>query len=159
MGSEITVESEIGQGACFRFQLPYLASNFIEEDVKGEKPAASVRLSKDWILIVEDDLISRLYFQQILANHSAELIFAETGKEALLLFENHHPDVVLMDIRLPDINGLKVVQMIRKKNKKVVIIAQSAYAMPGDKDKALKAGCNDFIPKPIDSELLIEKLM
>jgi CheY-like chemotaxis protein len=110
------------------------------------------------ILVVEDDDVSRLYFSQILEKYSAQLYFAKTGKEALQYFEMHNPDIILMDIGLPDINGLEIVRIIRKTNKKVKIIAQTAFVMPDDKQKALEAGCNDFIAKPLQADLLFEKM-
>jgi CheY-like chemotaxis protein len=158
MGSEITLESEPGKGTCFRFQLLYISLNKNEEKVSDEKPDGTVKISNTKILVVEDDSVSRLYFRQILNNHSGELFFAETGKEALKLFETQNPDIILMDLGLPDMNGLEVVRKIRETDNNVFIIAQTAYAMADDKQKALKAGCNDFIAKPVKTEILLEKL-
>lgn len=157
MGSKITLESEPEHGACFRFQLPthHPDISVVELNTK-ETDNSNFIISK--ILIVEDDKVSRMYFSQILANHSAQLFFAKTGKDALQFFEMHNPDIILMDIGLPDINGLEIVRMIRKTNKKVRIIAQTAYVMPDDKQKALEAGCNDFITKPLNADLLFQKL-
>ncbi len=157
MGSEITLESEPGQGACFRFQLPSNSLNKREVELSVKK-MDGVKFNIAKILVVEDDMVSRLYFTQILANHSAQLFFAETGNEALQSFEKHNPDVILMDIGLPDINGLEIVRKIRKTNKKVIIIAQTAFAMSDDKEKALDAGCNDFITKPLKIDLLFQKI-
>lgn len=158
MGSEITVESEPGQGACFRFQLAFQTLNKTEDKGGVNKTEIPLGVYKSRILVVEDNSISRLYFGQILENHSAELFFAETGKEALLLFERQNPDIVLMDISLPDMSGLEVVRKIRETNKKVIIFAQTAYALAEDKQKALEAGCNDNIAKPIKTEVLLEKI-
>jgi PAS domain S-box-containing protein len=159
MGSEITLESEPGKGACFRFQLPYISLNKNEEKVSDEKPEGFVKINKTKILVVEDDSVSRLYFRQILNHHSGELFFAETGKEALHLFETQNPDVILMDLGLPDMNGLEVVRKIRETDNNVFIIAQTAYAMAEDKQKAIEAGCNDFVAKPVKSAVLMKKLM
>ncbi len=157
MGSEITLESEPGNGACFRFQLPSFSLHKGEIEINTPRmESMTFNISK--ILVVEDDAVSSLYFREILANHSAQLIFAKTGKEALQCFEMHTPDIILMDIGLPDINGLEIVRKIRKINKEVKIIAQTAYVMPDDKQKALEAGCNDFISKPLNAELLFEKM-
>ena len=157
MGSEITLDSEPGQGAFFRFQLPFHSLNNREVELNVRK-TDGVKFNIAKILVVEDDMVSRLYFKQILANHAAQLFFAETGKEALHYFETHDPDVILMDIGLPDIDGLEIVRRIRKTNKKVIIIAQTAFAMSDDKQKALEAGCNDFITKPLKIDLLFKKI-
>lgn len=157
MGSEITLESEPGHGACFRFQIPYHSLNKAEVKLSTQKPN-NLKFDISKILIVEDDAVSRIYFEQIFANHSARLIFAKNGKEALHYFEIHNPDVILMDIGLPDIDGLEIVRIIRKTNKKVKIIAQTAFVMADDKQKALAAGCNDFITKPLKADLLFKKL-
>lgn len=158
MGAEITVESEPKKGARFRFQLPSVALNTNEEKVSNENPEKPGKTINAKILVVEDDSVSRIYLEQILKNYAAELIFAETGKEALHLFKTQNPDVILMDIGLPDINGLEIVRKIRETNKKVVIIAQTAYAMTNDRHKALEAGCNDYVAKPIKTALLMEKI-
>ena len=140
MGAEITVESETGKGSVFRFRLPVFSTKESDEKVSNENPAKPGETMNTKILVVEDDSVSRLYFSQILKKHTSELLFAETGKEAMQLFETQKPDVILMDIGLPDINGLDVVRKIRETNQKVVIIAQTAYAMIDDRQKALEAG-------------------
>ncbi|SHJ86188.1 PAS domain S-box-containing protein [Tangfeifania diversioriginum] len=159
MDTEITVESEPGKGSVFRFRLPVFSMRESDEKVSNENPEKPEETMNTKILVVEDDSVSRLYFNQILKNHTSELLFAETGKEALQLFETQKPDVILMDIGLPDINGLDVVCKIRETNQKVVIIAQTAYAMIDDRQKALEAGCNDYIAKPIKTDELMEKIV
>ncbi|MEX0982934.1 MAG: ATP-binding protein [Bacteroidales bacterium] len=157
MGSDITLESEPGKGTCFRFQLPCIL-----EETRKEKAAEKVRTSIDpgasRILVVEDDPVSCHIFSQTLSDTFAELLFAVTGQEGVDMFALHNPDIVLMDIGLPDISGLEVVRRIREMDKKVVIIAQTAYAMADDRIKAMEAGCNDFITKPINIKLLLQKL-
>jgi PAS domain S-box-containing protein len=157
MGSGITLESEPGKGTCFRFHLPCTPG------VSTEKPdiregSVSTNLGSARILIVEDDPVSRLFFERALSNTSAELFFAETGKEAIDLFQSGTPDIILMDINLPDISGLEVVRRIREKNAEVAIIAQTAYALAEDQQHAMESGCNDFITKPINLSLLFQKL-
>lgn len=107
---------------------------------------------------MEDDAASSHLFRQVLKKHFNDILFAETGKEALRLFETHKPEIILMDIGLPDINGLEVVRKIREKDQQVFIIAQTGFAMSDDERKAIEAGCNDFITKPLKTELLFQKL-
>ncbi|MBN2820566.1 MAG: PAS domain S-box protein [Bacteroidales bacterium] len=158
MGSEITLDSEPGKGTCFRFQLPVVSMDKNEEPSIENKPSGKIKFSNTKILVVEDDLASQHYFRQILTSRSGDLYFAATGTEALNIYKTRKPDVILMDIRLPDINGLEVVRKIRTTDNQVVIIAQTAYAMTEDKLKALEAGCNDFVAKPINIEVLFRKI-
>lgn len=102
------------------------------------------------ILVVEDEDLNFNILEEILSNRKINYIRAKTGKEAIELFkENRNIDLILMDIRLPEMDGYMVTKEIRNINPKVPIIAQTAYALSGDKEKALKAGCNDYITKPI----------
>jgi CheY-like chemotaxis protein len=110
------------------------------------------------VLVVEDDEASIYYFKQVLEREFEHLIFAETGKKALELFAKESPDIILMDIGLPDIGGLDVVRKIREQDKEVIIIAQTAFAMNGDEANALIAGCNDYISKPVRLDKLLQKL-
>jgi PAS domain S-box-containing protein len=158
MESEISVESEPGKGACFRFQLPVISIEKNEEQSIAEKPTGKIRFNNIKILVVEDDLTSQHYFRQILTSRTSNLYFAATGKETLQLFETQNPDVILMDIGLPDMNGLDVVRKIRETNTEVIIIAQTAYAMTEDRQKALEAECNGYIAKPVKSAELLEKI-
>jgi PAS domain S-box-containing protein len=158
MGSEIYLESEQGKGACFRFQLPVVSMEKNVEKSVMQKPTGSMNFSNTKILVVEDDLVSQHYFRQILTNRTGNLYFAASGKEALQLFESQNPDVILMDIGLPDMNGLEIVRKIRETDRRTIIIAQTAYAMAEDKQKALEAGCDDYIAKPIKTEILLKKL-
>jgi len=158
MGGNIHVESVLGRGSTFQFCLP--AKKIIDNsknipDIAGETKTLTSYLK---VLLVEDDPISTLYYQEILANCPMELIMVANGTEALKIAKEFMPDVILMDIRLPDINGLEVVREIRKTDTKVKIIAQTAYAMNADEKLAMEAGCNDFITKPVNSGILIKKL-
>ena len=164
LGGKIIIESEPDKGSHFSFRLPYssLHGETNKNKIKEGKTYISINNkinTKTKILIVEDDKASRFYFKQILSRHYEKLFFAETGEQALMLYYTESPDIVLMDIGLPDIDGLELVKTIRGKDKGVKIIAQTAYAMTGDKLKALQAGCNDFITKPVGIQLLLNKLI
>lgn len=158
MGSEISLESEPGKGACFRFQLPVVSDEENEKQSITEKSTGKIKFNNTKMLIVEDNLASQIYFRQILKNRTNDLYFATSGKEALEIFETRKPDVILMDIGLPDMNGLEVVRKIRETDRQTIIIAQTAYAMAEDKQKALEAGCDDYIAKPVKSTELLEKI-
>ncbi len=163
LGGKIVLESEPGKGSRFSFSLPYLSldggqNEDEQNDEKAHKTIHTKIDTKTKILIVEDDEVSRFYFKQILSRHYTKLFFAATGEQALKLYIDESPDIVLIDIGLPDINGLEIVKRIREKDLGVKIIVQTAYAMTDDKEKAFHAGCNDFITKPVEINLLLNKL-
>jgi CheY-like chemotaxis protein len=111
------------------------------------------------ILIVEDDFSSKLYLNKILEKTNAILLNAGDGQEAVdVAFNNPDIDVILMDIQLPVMDGYAAMKKIREFRENIIIIAQTAYGLIGDKEKILNSGFNDYIIKPILSKTLIEKL-
>jgi CheY-like chemotaxis protein len=108
------------------------------------------------VLIAEDDEYSFLFFEDTLKSEGITIIRAINGEEALKkIKENPSISLILMDIKMPGMDGLEATRQIRIFNKKIPIIAQTAYAFSGDKEKALEAGCNDYISKPIKFSELI----
>ena len=111
------------------------------------------------ILVAEDDESSEKLLSEILKKYCKEEIRVRNGIDAIETCRaNPDIDLILMDIQLPDMNGYEATREIRKFNKSVLIIAQTAYALPGDREFTLKAGCNDYISKPIDKRLLNEMI-
>ena len=109
------------------------------------------------ILIVEDDLASETYIIIVVKIFSKEILVVRNGVEAVkTCHDNPDLDLILMDIKLPKMDGYEATRQIREFNKDVIIIAQTACALTGDREKALEAGCNDYISKPIDKVLLKE---
>jgi CheY-like chemotaxis protein len=91
--------------------------------------------------------------------YSKEIISVEEGSEVVETYKkNPDIDLILMDMKMPEIDGYEATRRIRKINKDVIIIAQTAFALTGDREKAIEAGCNDYLSKPIRNELL-EKLI
>ena len=116
-------------------------------------------LSKKKILIVEDDVSSRLYLNKILEKTGATLISACDGKEAIeTAMANPDIEIILMDIQLPLIDGYGAAKVIRELRKDVIIIAQTAYSLLGDREKIIASGFDDYVVKPIFPQTLIEKL-
>ena len=111
------------------------------------------------ILIVDDEKTAHQLYKLMLRKKGYKLFHAESGREALDVYKKH-PEIkiILMDIKMPDMNGYEATKEIRKTDKNTIIIAQTAYALASDKNKALKAGCNDHLAKPIDRIELLSKL-
>lgn len=111
------------------------------------------------ILIVEDDEVNYSYLTSALKKTKAKLLWAKTGEEALEIFNsNTGIYLILMDIRLPEINGFEVTRRIKQQNPEIIIIAQTGLAMKGDREKCLDAGCNDYIAKPFKPKQLLNIL-
>jgi CheY-like chemotaxis protein len=111
------------------------------------------------ILIVEDDLSSRLYLNKILEKSEVTLLNAEDGQEALeMVIANPDIDIILMDIQLPVMDGYTTARKIREFRKEIIIIAQTAYGLMDDQEKIIDSGFDDYLIKPIISQVLIEKL-
>jgi CheY-like chemotaxis protein len=111
------------------------------------------------ILIVEDDLSSKLYLNKILEKTGVILLNASDGQEAIdLAMTNPDIDIILMDIQLPVIDGYTATRKIREFRENVIIIAQTAYGLLGEREKIIDSGFSDYIIKPIFSKNLIEKL-
>jgi CheY-like chemotaxis protein len=111
------------------------------------------------ILIVEDEEVSRFFFEKVLKKTQANLFFVNDGIDAVnMIKQNTEIDVVLMDIRLPRMNGFEATVKIKEINPEMPIIIQTAYEMSSAKEEAIKSGCNDFITKPINISTLFSLL-
>ena len=113
---------------------------------------------KKKILCVEDNAVNMLLISRIIEAEGYELIKAEDGNVALSLLENLVPDLILLDINLPGINGLELARRFKADDKiaHVPLIATTAQVLSGDRERCLEAGCDDYIPKPLDIRKLRE---
>ena len=158
MGSQLAIESTFGKGSTFSFelQLNYHDAKPKEVPIVGEKTQTDEKAThsdtaRKTILIVEDNKINMQYLETVLKaeNKTVNVINAIDGEQALTLFEQHHPDLILMDIQLPKMNGYEVTKRIRSTDREVAIIAITARALKGEREKCLAVGMNDYQPKPV----------
>jgi CheY-like chemotaxis protein len=119
-------------------------------------------ISYDWhdkvILIVEDEHINFRYLQEILKKTQAQIIRAENGHDAVDIAKNSQLDLILMDIKLPVMDGYEATKQIREFNKDIPIIAQTAYVMSGEEEKTRQVGCNDYLTKPLRIKTVLDTL-
>jgi len=160
LGGNIWVESEMGLGSTFNFTMPY---DELQHKNNITNVFTPVKRTYDWatkqILIAEDVETNYKFLNAILAKTNATIVWKRDGEEVVnYCQQNPNVDLVLMDIQMPKIDGYEATGLIKKINPQIIVIAQTAYAMPNDNIKCIEAGCNDYISKPINSELLLEKL-
>ena len=153
----IHLDSELGKGSTFTITLPQNSNHNNTNSNSGSKQTKQVyNFSGKNILIVEDDEPNAQYLKEIFNKTSAKIIHTGKGEDAVQIALSHCIDVVLMDIRLPDISGYQATRQIRKNDQDVLIIAQTAHASSQDKKQAFDSGCNVYLCKPVKAKKLLE---
>ena len=161
LGGEIRVESDEGKGSTFYFTIPFnIRSKSKNKSILRKSGKEDEELKKLKILIAEDDEECSKLLEIMVKKYSKSTLTSSTGKETLELYrKNPDIDLILMDLKMPNMNGYETTREIRKLNNDVIILAQTAYALAGDEEKAITAGCNGYLSKPIKQEVIDDLLI
>ncbi len=154
LGGDIRVESELTKGSKFYFTIPLKMETQVLKETKQILPETEMKLLNKVILVAEDDELNYEYLKVIFEPTGAKLIRAKDGSQVIKICTNLHFDLILMDIRLPIMNGIQASQQLREMGVKTPIIAQTAFAMDEDEQLCINAGCNSYIAKPLSKEKL-----
>ena len=163
LGGEITAESKLNEGSTFRFTIPYKAGKKCPESEKATKCPESGSTEPRKVLqrrtvLVAEDVDSNFLLLKTLLGKRCNLLWAKNGEDAVNQFKEHQPDLILMDIKMPHMDGLEATRLIRSYSKEVPIVALTAFAFEPDKDRAIEAGCDDCLTKPV-SQNALEKVL
>jgi len=165
LGGNITVSSTLGEGSTFRFVLPFEGTiGGVARNSRVTTNSRTIRVSTRTdvqnapLILVAEDEDNNFELVKVVLSKRYRLIRAHNGIEAVTLCEDEHPDLILMDIRMPDMNGLDATRIIKEVNRNIPIIALSAYAFDENIKEAKEAGCDDFMAKPFRVEDLLDRI-
>ncbi|KPM47308.1 PAS domain-containing hybrid sensor histidine kinase/response regulator [Jiulongibacter sediminis] len=157
MGGEIGVESEKGKGTMVYFRIPMTKGSESDLPRKEKKDFDSSLLDNKTILVTDDNEMNRLVASTILKNYNVNVLEANDGLECIEMIRTHQPDLVLMDVQMPNMDGLEATRLIRSEiSKTLPVIALTALALKGEEVKFREAGMNDYVLKPFQEESLLE---
>lgn len=159
MNGTLSLKSEPGIGSTFYFRIPVEMGYFRNAQMNDNKKDLSFpTLEGKTILIAEDDPASMILIKKYLAITGVQLIETVNGKEAIDNLDKN-PDLILMDLKMPIVDGYTATRVIKSQRPDIPIIAITAYALSSDENKATEAGCDGIISKPVDQQILFGELL
>jgi PAS domain S-box-containing protein len=161
LGGEIRLESEQGSGTTFFVTLPI--TKLPESEAPSIQPKKTYEysgtLNEKTLLVVEDEESNYFLLERLLRRTGAKILWSRNGKDAIDMVKQGSIDLVLMDIRMPVMDGYEATEAIRQFNKTIPIIAQTAYALKGERERSIAVGCDGYISKPIDPKEFIDTVV
>ncbi|HHJ09352.1 MAG TPA: response regulator [Bacteroidetes bacterium] len=159
LGGTISVNSVVGKGTTFNFTIPGIENTF---EISGKKRNLKTGKYPDWhdktVLIAEDESSNYDFLETVLKKTGINILLAKNGREAIQLCSQYKPDILLLDIRMPEIDGFSSLKEIRKIIPGIPAIVQTAYAMADERQKCLDAGFDVYLAKPIKPSILLNKM-
>lgn len=161
LNGDIRLESAEGKGTAFFVTLPLTSAPSSDAPKPDARPLPEYagQLKNKTMLVVEDEESNYFLLERILKRTNANVVWAKNGIESIEMVSGGKIDLVLMDVRMPVMDGYEATAEIRKFNKVIPIIAQTAYALKGEKERSITAGCDGYISKPIDPKELLETII